>query len=123
MKTDNENTEANKPVKKTCKVIEDNHAYYRNRPKAEIPSHLKKIEDVLADLKEALRTSLGDQHLILKLRAKGYNISQKEARGEVGDFDRLKGHLYRIQITDRDEWGDYPKAWVIDIELQDVPEH
>jgi hypothetical protein len=84
---------------------------------------MKTYDDVMKDVYEAIKTSLGDEHLVSKLKAKGYHPEKKWANGEVGDFEQLKGNTYRIQITERDEWGEYPKAWVIDVEVQKIYEH
>jgi len=60
--------------------------------------------------------------LVSKLKEKGYHPLQKWANGKVGDWEPLNKNMYRIQITVPDEWDKYHRAWVIDVEIQKIPE-
>lgn len=84
----------------------------------------KTIEDVLAEIKKTIDINLIRDTMLSRLRNKGFEVEHCWVNNvSIGDIYYMKRkNVYRIQVSEAELHGKYPKAYCVIIRCDEVSE-
>ncbi len=84
----------------------------------------KTIEEVLTEIKKTIDINLSQDTMLSRLRNKGFEVEHCWVKnGSIGDIYYMKRKkVYRIQVSDSELQGKYPKAYCVIITCDEVSE-
>lgn len=82
---------------------------------------MKTLSEVKQDVLDVINSTHWLQTRLEALKARGYTVTFNWVKGgEIGVVWHIKRkNIYRMQVSETERYGDYDKAYCIDIPVQD----